>query len=437
MGFVNHYTIGTDPEWIVRDRVKGAILQPHQVGLDEGSAFGSDGGGVAWELRTQPSRSALYVTAGILTCLREMVEIAPGVLNYDHIAHGYPDFPCGGHVHFGRLQKKLSPGEVERLSRMTDTLVNPNVDWAFWEGWKLRIHHGVYGRVGDVRTQKYGYEYRTPPTFISTPWQAFVWLTCLKLAPLQPGTPEEVLKHFKDRDQDAALALEILNTKQQRHTTQNILPQWGFPGVAPPGLRGRAIRLDRVFIPAYLSPTTEDVKAIQHSLEHLQPPVVSLLQPQRCKNMAPWCMDLEVAPGFAGLGEICSGLCTSDGWHVLIKGATREMAVPDQTLIIFPPQGFTGRERLQADAPGMVHKILRNVKIDYRAGRTRNWEVWISSWLRGKTGPPGIAAKTRKLLLSGLLPIWEVSQIGETAPTWPHFEIKNMIRPAQILQEVL
>jgi len=127
----------------------------------------------------------------------------------------------GGSIHFSRRgQNKLK--EIEALDALYLTLVAAKV---FDPSLNARRQQGDHrwirtGLLSDARTGNEGYEYRSFPTFVKSPFQALLVLTLAKLAVLQSeevsqwpkvnSSPQakllNLLARFKGLDDDARLA---------------------------------------------------------------------------------------------------------------------------------------------------------------------------------------------------------------------------------------
>lgn len=230
----NRFMLGADPEMLfklpgqvdVYGEPAGprALLNAESVGLTTGEAFGCDMNGRLVELRAHPSRSALRVVASLMDAMRWMAARHPGVLKASWEANAlFKADGVGGHVHFGRKRRNIT-NEVNSLDQWTvETYRMPVLDL---EGAMGRLQAGHYGGWSDVRKQEHGYEYRTIPTWLDSPYSAFFILTLAKLAILYPHpfsglTPrltfsfaqskvskqriENLLLRFSEEDDDARL----------------------------------------------------------------------------------------------------------------------------------------------------------------------------------------------------------------------------------------
>jgi hypothetical protein len=170
---VRDFTMGADPELIIKQGTE--ILNKHI--LQEGDEFGIDGNGVLFEARPDPDLSPLAITQNIRgifvrQCLRN-----PKHLDYDWFAgsaHG--GYTLGGHIHFGIKEDVIAPLEATRiLSQYVGAITMLLEDT---EQGKIRRRHkggpnqmvGYYGHIEDWRPQSFGFEYRTPASWITSPY---------------------------------------------------------------------------------------------------------------------------------------------------------------------------------------------------------------------------------------------------------------------------
>jgi hypothetical protein len=226
--FLNHFSIGADPEFIFM--TGGVREDARRLGLKAGLAFGADNNGRLVELRPEPSRSALSVLTSMWLTMHWLAAYVPQTPNYIWRAGAYAETDgLGGHLHLGRKQDRLRERESRALDRITHLLYTAgcyNRD----EG-RLRVRQAVgghYGHQGDIRPQPHGWEYRTFPSWLDTPWLAYLSMVLGKLAVASELAPQLVqedgtltaeqaraqirllLAYFKALDDDARLALAIL-----------------------------------------------------------------------------------------------------------------------------------------------------------------------------------------------------------------------------------
>ena len=281
---INHFCVGSDPEFAFRDPRTGDRLQAINAGLKVGLAAGCDQNERLVELRPWPSQSVVEHVAGILTALRWLFRV------YGHSLRGlewragafYAGDGMGGHVHFGR-KRPTRPQEVEALDGLARVLrrtgIFPVAEWnRRMQGDAIGQH---YGQPGDFRIQTHGYEYRSLPSWLQSPVCAFAVLTCAKLAVVDPTItckwidqyPEEqarslikgLAKLYKGRDDDAYILYHLLTTREPEvfgiNWAVNFAPAWGIPELAP-----KSIEDQQTILPSLIKPSKE---AIQEIIDHL------------------------------------------------------------------------------------------------------------------------------------------------------------------------
>lgn len=277
---INRFCVGADPEFVFEQpkvNLNGAIvpgagnyIHAEQLGLGTMEAFGCDMSGRQAELRAYPSRFVLEVVASLVDALRWMNDIH-GLDKFNWIAPArYADDGVGGHVHIGR-KRPDAPICIESLDSVTKLLLAADVLDS--KGQQIRIGRTHYGRYGDWRPQQHGYEYRTMPSWMTSPWAAFFTLVVSKLCVLDDAReflgndrPKEtltnLLRAYKSRDDDARIALIALE-------------KLGFPKYEPSSFKERwgvgpykriDHPIDRLFVPPVLQSTP---KTNQQLFNHL------------------------------------------------------------------------------------------------------------------------------------------------------------------------
>jgi Phage phiEco32-like COOH.NH2 ligase-type 2 len=329
--YVNRFKLGADPEFIFATPMVGphvpVRVDARNLGLAQGLAFGMDNNGRLTEIRPYPSRSALTVVASILSTLRWMVAIHPETVSYEWIAGAFLfGDGLGGHVHFGRKR----PGrelEVKALDALDDELMAvqayPAKEVALRRAGDQ--HHQLYGHHGDIRKQIHGYEYRTFPSWLDSPELAFLTLTLSKLVVQNPALAQgympligmdrhyqrlrNLLAYYKDVDDDARLALQMLLKKFPVHVGGDFRKRWGIdvhPLAMPtfPTVK---------FVPSSIKPTPAEVTELfdyflgKRTLSYRVPmPTWGPLVPPEGYDMT---ISRTQTYGAKGLGELLWDVC--------------------------------------------------------------------------------------------------------------------------------
>ena len=321
-GLSNPFLIGADPEFMVlrpNALVEGAQmseLYASHMGLRTGVAFGSDLSGRQVELRPRASRSTLSVVASLQVTLRwfgywlnVLQQPSWGSCSFVS-APFFNNDGLGGHIHFGRRRKKQRNIETAALDKLYKHLLKTG---AFdEEGCSLRSSITGYGKLSDVRQQKHGYEYRTYPTWISSPAQAMLVLTLAKLTILEPeiitaycGEPMALFKLLAQwytirRDRDAMVLRDMLNSLPmdawKARTTFG--SAWGL------GAEIRATVKPQYF-PTTIIPTQADEEETKRAI--FGTPPSSVLTPSWTPVILPSGWHL-IEPASLTVGELVNGL---------------------------------------------------------------------------------------------------------------------------------
>jgi hypothetical protein len=166
-------TIGADPELVCYDPNAGELINIANT-IPRTGEFGADGHGYTAELRPNPTVSPSDLVKNLKQALckgwdvlgKTQWQVGPW-------KHGKP---LGGHIHFGAeltdkivdaldnqfgiLMALLEP-EEEAKTRRNEVFVGA--------GQHINNQGQPYGALGDVRKKPYGFEYRTPSSFVVSP----------------------------------------------------------------------------------------------------------------------------------------------------------------------------------------------------------------------------------------------------------------------------
>jgi Phage phiEco32-like COOH.NH2 ligase-type 2 len=176
-------TVGCDPEFLVKNSA-GSIIRCGDVYKDlPAGNIGTDHGGSCCELRPKHGTPA-EVTANIRALFEYFKSAYP---NHKIVAggggeEGYQSI--GGHIHIGGISLNGHYRSVTRQAYHGSRNVNYiNADAKlvlaldFFIGKRLKKVGGgnrpssaSYGRPGDIETKSHGFEYRTPPSWVTDPY---------------------------------------------------------------------------------------------------------------------------------------------------------------------------------------------------------------------------------------------------------------------------
>lgn len=159
-------TYGCDPEFNASKNQQ--LLQANKE-LNSEDILGHDGNGRTFEVRPDPSEDPLEVVNNIRNIFAQQVLRSPKFLDYEFHAgsHAFGD-PLGGHIHIGCKKDKIDAIEGSRILSQYVGLVTILLEDT--QQGILRRKGGNYGGMEDCRTDKpYGFEYRAPSSWITSP----------------------------------------------------------------------------------------------------------------------------------------------------------------------------------------------------------------------------------------------------------------------------
>lgn len=181
------FTIGADPEFCCAGS-RGAIIKAsNYVGTK--TAFGRDANDYVFELRPIASNLPNEIVEDIKSILQTGYNDNPVLQKWKWLAgSSYKGFPFGGHIHFGIKKDVISPEDA--CTQILDhylgsiTLLLENYEQAIARRSYNLTPGGnavAYGRASDFREKKYGFEYRTPSSWITSPKIALAILCLAKM----------------------------------------------------------------------------------------------------------------------------------------------------------------------------------------------------------------------------------------------------------------
>ena len=178
-------TVGCDPEFLVLNRNGNSVLQFHGSNTDEHGNIGSDHGSRVGELRPKagsPKEVVEHIKAQIgwiHTTYPDIIMIAGG-------GEGFSN-SIGGHIHIGGVRLTSNYSSFTRWNTRRrgirnfqfDANANPDhkliFAFDFFIGRRMTKLPGgkrgsrSYGKPSDIETKPHGFEYRTPPSWLTDP----------------------------------------------------------------------------------------------------------------------------------------------------------------------------------------------------------------------------------------------------------------------------
>lgn len=409
---LNHFCIGSDPEFSLVDEL-GRRVEAYPMGVMVGTAVGADQNERLVELRPTPSTSVVEHVASILAELRWFYrthEIA-GRCAWRSGAY-FGDDGVGGHIHFGR-KSSLRQDEIAALNALTICMAR--AEMFPLDEWNRRIlgdrRGQVYGRLGDTRLQRHGFEYRTLPSWLNTPEQAFTVLTLSKLALLDPTLvipwTKDVLharehflllaKYYKGRDDDALILYKLLQERWAKCASPVVAdfrPEWGIPTV-------RNHALEYLILPTCIAPRSEEIEEVHCYLTEpgrdLRYRAVAATFKGRVPEGYIWLPQIMPPQRQAGVGDFI---------HDLVIGAGTQASFFFQSeadfidVSLFFEDVWNDEEKAAFKAAGGVFNPgLRGAQIGVPKSSRRVPDI----------------TRAKKLLLSGLFPVWQVETVEPDA----------------------
>jgi len=229
------FTIGADPELVLRKN--GNFVCAYDY-FKANSSMGCDGCESVAEIRPGYSESPIDLTSKIHK-----------ILEYGHQKHNElefisgqfaNDFALGGHIH---VSVSPEPKIISALDTVLCSLSNCIDD----KQQRSKRERTGYGKKSAYRKKYYGFEYRTPGSFLLSPATTLVTFTLAKLAVLGAVEDNIDFAELKERQHSKTF---ITNLKHLLHSipddcreglkeldtllgktldwNQNILPNWGL-----------------------------------------------------------------------------------------------------------------------------------------------------------------------------------------------------------------
>lgn len=417
---MNNFMVGSDPEFCFVDpNYTNQKIAASHFGMRPALAMGADQNQRLVELRPAPAVSVVEHVAGILSALRWMVRIYPTCIPYQWKAGAYhAGDGLGGHVHFGR-KRNTRDDEVEGLDGLARTFrilnVFPNDEWRRRSNGDER--HQIYGAYGDYRKQAHGYEYRTLPSWLTSPTLAFAVITASKLVVLDPSvtkhwaaksTPTQALQNlinlcklYAGRDDDALILYDILLKKRLLSHSQLGMGALCFKEAW--GLKDAPIEVTNFpVIPAMISPATEEITQM-HEFLTKGTELAFYKAPVNFTSSIPknFCWLYPQIPQIARAG-------IGDFFHDLVIHNNAEFGI-----MYRDRDGGSYFPRKWVDQKSELGKQLMNEFNMYP--HTDNNELMISTSILGNLAQ--MRALKRIILKSGVFPIWTIDTVKSDSYT--------------------
>ncbi|MGB8318590.1 MAG: hypothetical protein WCE54_10720 [Ignavibacteriaceae bacterium] len=233
------FTIGADPELIC---FKNGNFTSASNYFKPNSSMGLDGCEAVCEIRGFYSDSPIDLTDKIFQVLEYGHNKVPELEFYS--GHYVSDYAIGGHTHFSIEPTQKIIGALDIVLGSLSNCIDDKLQ-------KQKRERSGYGKKGAYRKKSYGFEYRTPGSFLLSPATTLVHLTLAKLAVI--GVLEDNLdfiqlkerqhsctflrnlKHFLHTiPEDTVEGLKQLDSllNMKLYWNEDILPNWGLRGVA-------------------------------------------------------------------------------------------------------------------------------------------------------------------------------------------------------------
>lgn len=174
--------LGMDVELVCNK--DGEYIPAHEIFSREigtSGRFGLDGSPRISEMRPAESENIIELVTNIYTAFKYVDDLFTENRVTLHAGHYKSGQSIGCHVHFGIGEDNIGRRNaiVPYLDHFLDKIVSNKTD--NMEEKRLRLNSG-YGELSAVRSKPYGFEYRTPGSFIHNPQLSMVYLTLAKLS---------------------------------------------------------------------------------------------------------------------------------------------------------------------------------------------------------------------------------------------------------------
>lgn len=218
--------IGLDIEFGLRQRgqfIPANAVFSREIGTT--GRIGLDGHPQTGELRPDASTNIVEVVTNMYAAFKYVMNVLD---DNDITLHGgqvRDGKALGGHIHFGIGEENI--GRQDSIVRYLDFFLDNIVSNATDNAAEKRERHRIgYGHPSSVRSKPYGFEYRTPGSFIYSPELSMVYLTVAKLSSIvSVDRPFDSSKYPLARgvyDNIRALFDEAVGTMSRQDVTTDI-----------------------------------------------------------------------------------------------------------------------------------------------------------------------------------------------------------------------
>ena len=220
--------MGADPEFELRQGNRHIHASNYFSGNGQ---VGTDGASSTGEIRPRPGTPE-QVAENVRACLIRVSRRLGRDANYGGVVtvHGGAgvEVPLGGHIHFGGLG---IPMERVRASLLDSWVSEPLNRYCSAPAVRMRASAG-YGRMGAVRDQPHGWEYRAPCSWLAHPVLTKGALLIAYLIAEPAQTPvisrwEDILNLTDDEDRKAVIR-DFYTFQGSNVEQQDLLENWGL-----------------------------------------------------------------------------------------------------------------------------------------------------------------------------------------------------------------
>lgn len=168
------FTLGADPEFCCIN-TRGQLVRSSDY-TSKNAGFGRDDNQWVFEAHPEPDTEPRNIHANISKIFKD-------ALSHSHFAKwkwisgsSYKNLPFGGHIHFGISNKIISAADacsdyLDHYVGLITLLLEDKAQAIARRKYNLTPggHEVHYGLASDFREKKYGFEYRTPSSWLSSP----------------------------------------------------------------------------------------------------------------------------------------------------------------------------------------------------------------------------------------------------------------------------